>query len=214
MREHTITLYKFDELKPEAKERAIQKWRDGMEWDIESEFITESFEEKLKKLGYPTDNIEWRLSYSQGDGVAFYGDVDVQVVAKRILKGDDLTLFNKLIEEDLTVTVKIYKNSFGYHYSHWNTMEVELDGDCLETMMDYLYEDLDDDSDEYADKRDELESMLMNLREGISDEIKDVSRQLEKDGYADIEYYESDEAISETLKANEYEFKEDGTMFF
>lgn len=214
MRKHTIALYKFNELSPEAQQRAIQRWRESMDWNIESECITESFEERLRELGYPTDNIEWGLSYSQGDGVAFYGDVDVPKVAQRILEGDDLILFNSLVEENLTVTVNIYKNSFGYHYSHYNTMEVELDGDGIDTMIDCLYEDLDSDSDEYAEKYDEIGSMLITLRDGISDEIKDVSRQLERDGYAQIEYYESDEAIRETIEANEYEFEADGTMFW
>lgn len=213
MREHVINLYKFDELSPEAQEKAIQKWRDSMDWSIESEWITEIFQNKLAELGYPTDDISWSLNYCQGDGVAFYGDVDVPFVAKRILRGDDLILFNNLVEENLAVSVNIYRNSFGHRYSHWNTMEVDIDGDDLDTMMSYLYGDLDSDSDEYTEKCDEIESMLITLRDGISDEIKSVSRELEKLGYEMIEDYQSDESISETIRINEYEFKEDGTMF-
>ena len=41
-------------------------------------------------------------------------------------------------------------------------------------------------------------------------DIKDVSRELEKAGYADIEYREGDEQIAEMIRANNYEFDVNG----
>lgn len=174
------------------------------------------FKEKLKDIGYPTDDLEWRLNYSQGDGVAFYGEVNIDKVMDRLgREGYDLNydLYRAIDSENLTITARIYRNSFGYHYSHYNTMEVEIDGDSIETMMEYLYEDLDSDTDEYVDKYDEIYDFLLDLRDCIHNDIKGVSKQLEKEGYNDIEYYSSDEAITETLIANEYEFTEDGVMY-
>lgn len=174
------------------------------------------FKEKLKDIGYPTDDLEWRLSYSQGDGVAFYGEVDIDKVMDRLEhKGYDLNydLYRAIDSKNLTITARIYRNSFGYRYSHYNTMKVEIDGDSIETMMEYLYGYLDSDTDEYVDKYDKIYSFLLNLRDCIHNDIKDVSKQLEKEGYNDIEYYSSDEYIAETLIANEYEFTEDGVMY-
>jgi hypothetical protein len=187
-----------------------------MDWQIKSKFITEKFAEKLSDMGYPTDSLEWRLNYSQGDGVAFYGEVDIDKVMKRLEhKGYDLNydLYRAIDSENLTIIARIYRNSFGYHYSHYNTMEVYVDGDSIETMMEYLYEDLDSDTDEYVDKYNEIHNFLLNLKDCIHSDIKNVSKELEREGYRDIEYYSSDEYIVETLIANEYEFTEDGIMY-
>lgn len=216
MRKEIINLYKFEELNDKAKQNAINKYRESMDWQIESEFITEKFAEKLSDMGYPTDDLEWRLSYSQGDGVAFYGEVDIDKVMKRLEnEGYDLNydLYRAIDSENLTIIARIYRNSFGYRYSHYNTMKVEIDGDSIETIMEYLYDDLDSDTDEYVDKYNEIYNFLLDLRDCIHNDIKCVSKQLEKEGYNDIEYYSSDEAITETLIANECEFTEDGIMY-
>lgn len=216
MRKEVINLYKFEELSDDAKQNAINKYRESMDWQIESEFITEKFVEKLSDMGYPTDDLEWRLNYSQGDGVAFYGEVDIDKVMKRLEnEGYDLNynLYRAIDSENLTITARIYRNSFGYHYSHYNTMKVEIDGDSIETMIEYLYGDLDSDTDEYVNKYNEIYNFLLDLRDCIHNDIKGVSKQLEKEGYNDIEYYSSDEAIAETLIANECEFTEDGVMY-
>lgn len=216
MRKEVINLYKFEELSDNAKKNAIENYRISMDWIIESDLITEMFKEKLKNMGYPTDDLEWRLSYSQGDGVAFYGEVDIDKVIERLKhKGYDLNydLYRAIDSENLAIIARIYRNSFGYHYSNYNTMEVEIDGDSIETMMEYLYEDLDSDTDEYVDKYNEIYNFLLDLKDCIHSDIKDVSKELEKEGYSDIEYYSSDECIAETLIANEYKFTEDGVMY-
>lgn len=216
MRKEVITIYKFEELSDKARQNAINKYRESMDWQIESEFITEKFVEKLSDMGYPIDDLEWRLNYSQGDGVAFYGEIDIDKVMDRLRrKSYDLNydLYRAIDSENLTITARIYRNSFGYRYSHYNTMKVEIDGDSIETMMEYLYKDLDSDTDEYVDKYNEIYDFLLDLRDCIHNDIENVSKQLEKEGYNDIEYYSSDEYITETLIANEYEFTEDGVMY-
>lgn len=214
MRKEVVNLYKFEELSDEAKQNAIKHYRESMDWQIISKSITEKFTEKLSAIGYPTDDLEWSLSYSQGDGVAFYGEVDMDKVINRLEhKGYDLNydLYRAINNKGLTITARIYRNSFGYHYSHYNTMEVEVDGDSIEVMVEYLYGDLDEN--EYIDKHDEIYDFLLKLKDCIHNDIKDVSKELEKEGYSDIEYYSSDEAIAEILIANEYKFTEDGMMY-
>ena len=50
--------------------------------------ITKTFEFELEKLGYPTDDIGYSLNYCQDDGMAFYGDVDVDKIVKRMYDND------------------------------------------------------------------------------------------------------------------------------
>jgi hypothetical protein len=45
------------------------------------------------------------------------------------------------------------------------------------------------------------------------EDVKKTSKELEKMGYAEMEYKESDEGISEFFTSNEYEFREDGRMW-
>lgn len=59
-------------------------------------------------------------------------------------------------------------------------------------------------------KLERFELKFKDLEEDVKEWVKDTSRELEKIGYDEIEYRGSDEAISETLIANEYEFDEDG----
>lgn len=212
MRQETVNVYQFSELSEEAKDRAINSFRESMDWSYESEVITEDFEYELGKLGLPTDDIEWRLSHSQGDGVAFYGNVDMGVVARRLLEGESLKLYKLIEAHDLTISAKLYRNSYGTFYSHYNTMNVEMDTDDIHTIVEDIY-DIESDSEDFQEKYEIVENLISELEEIISDDIKDVSMELERRGYDAIDYYNSDEAISETIIANGYEYTVDGKMY-
>jgi hypothetical protein len=77
--------YKFDELSPEAKKRAIEKWREkGWDWDdFDTTQLTEVFEARLEELGLPNENVHWSLISAQGDGVSFEGKIDIQEYLKK-----------------------------------------------------------------------------------------------------------------------------------
>ena len=82
MRVKEIKVFKFEELSEEAKEVARNWYKGCMDNDFyfETEHIKEDFQYELEKLGYPTNKIEFSLSYSQGDGVAFYGHIDLSLI--------------------------------------------------------------------------------------------------------------------------------------
>ena len=153
-----------------------------------------------------------RDSHSQGDGVAFYGhidDDDMEAIVKR--SNIDKKLFDKIKDEGFTIFGNIERNQFGWHYSHWNTMEVEIESDDIDLMVEDIFElDREDDEKEYYNKIDEIEDMLNELYTFISDEIKSVSKQLEETGYEIIDWYYADEQVEESIISNEYEFTEDG----
>lgn len=215
MREETIKLYSFNELSEEAKENAITKWREGIEWGLESSQITESFQHELDSLGYPTKDVNWSLSYSQGDGVAFYGVIDgdgMDEIAERLLEGQDKELYFQIIKEGYSIDANIYRNAYGHRYSHWNTMSVDVDGDDIDTIVEGLFNVKHGDED-YDDYYIKVEGLFTIIEESISHDIKRVSKDLEKQGYDEIEYIESDEHIIEVINANDYEFTEDGVMY-
>ena len=128
--------------------------------------LTTYFKRELQKRGYPTDDIGYSLSYCQGDGVAWYGDIDTEELvslANRLLSGNEKAAAKRAIEKGCSVSIS--RNSFGYHYSHFNTMDVVAE-------------------DYYADELTEFEASSLNaLETAIQDDVRDVSHSLECDGY-------------------------------
>ena len=183
-----IDVYKFDELSPKAKDRAITDYRhSGAAFDSsDTEMLSETFRDQLKEKGLPSGDVRWRLSSSQGDGVAFYGQFDLkQYLGANKLKSKFPALSR--VADDISADIE----KVGPHmYDHWNTMRAHLDPQVELT----------------ATQKTEL----ANLKEHIASDIKSVSRELEKAGYADIEYREGDEQIAETIQANDYEFDVNG----
>jgi hypothetical protein len=211
MREVTKQVYTFNELSLEAQDKAIQNHIDSIEWSMESESITENFKYQLMELGYPTEDVEWSLNSCQGDGVAFYGDiVNILVVAERLLEPADYLFLAEHLDE-IRLEYTIVRNSFGYRYNHWNTMDVEM---ILESYSD----DIDFDGLDYYDANEELSDKLKeiadNLNELISSDIKEVSRKLEKDGYEDIDYIQNEDNVREYLSTeSDNEYYENGKVF-
>ncbi|MCB5366963.1 MULTISPECIES: hypothetical protein [Bacillati] len=214
MRKEIVKVFSYEELSEEAKKCARDWYRSILDRDFsfESQMITENFEIILEKKGYPTEDIEWSLSYCQGDGVAFYGSIqDIDKVAKRLLSEADYKLFNLIFNDHgLYIDCEIFRNSYGYHYSHYNTMEIELDHEDIDTIVYEVY-GLEEHEEGYENKYIDIENLLDTLEEAIKDDIKEVSKQLEKLGYKEIEYYY--EAVEEALITNEYEFLENGKRY-
>lgn len=57
-----------------------------------------------------------------------------------------------------------------------------------------------------------LDEMTAKFREYLDSWVKDTSRELEKLGYSEIEYAQSNEQLIETIEANDLEFYEDGRI--
>jgi hypothetical protein len=184
-------IYKFNELSESSKETARSWWKESM--DVEFEQITESIQLKLEELGLPTEDVQWRLSCCQGDGVAFYGSLDVE---EYLVKNKIKSKFRKLFDADkdlLIDNVEIYSNNS--HYNHYNTMTVSYN--------EALYNGYENSSREQA---------LEDFTDHLQEHIKDLSRDFQKEGYEEIERITSNEAVDESLVANDYDFTEEGEI--
>jgi len=73
-----IKLYSFDELSEEAKKNAIEKYYEYEDYSFLEEDLTYELLMLLleKNIKYENVQIEYRLSYSQGDGVSFTGNFE------------------------------------------------------------------------------------------------------------------------------------------
>ncbi len=135
--------------------------------------IHEYFKWRLNLLGYPSEDVQYRLSWCQGDGMAFYGRIEEEYLidfAWRFLRGRERQMAISAIEEK---GWSISIDCCDHHYSHFNTMVVEADcGDALS----------------------ETEETAFNaLFDCIRDDVVYVSKTLEKEGYAIVEAYVNEE---------------------
>lgn len=128
MRTYTTkhTVYKLNELSDEAREKAIEKHRELLNDIIGNELLDEMeyrLDELLKQYKIKPINtqIRYSLSYCQGDGASFTGDIEYKAY-----RGNVVT------------------NGWGNHYEHWNSVDVgeltskKTDKDAPERVYDEL----------------------------------------------------------------------------
>jgi hypothetical protein len=197
----STVVYKLSELSPEAQKKAIEKRAQLNSEDFPTFMLTEWFEQELTNhYGYGgcADKIEWSLSSCQGDGVAFYGTLtgeDKHKLVNRLFNGsahkNDRAILHKVIDAG-DLNIEITKNSYGHRYSHYNTMEVEM---------------------EYPDTTMRREGLLQAFLEAIKEDVKATSKELQKDGYSDIEEHSSEANAKEQLAEDGVEFYANGTIY-
>lgn len=199
-REHIQTVYKFDELSGSAKEKAREWYRDGALdyawWDS----CYEDFERVGEILGITFDRkkphspaIWFQGFYTQGSGSAFDGSYSYAKQApKKIWEyaGQDTELHR--IADALQALQK--------RHFYRLTASIEGIGD------NYISVDVarSDDTD--------FSCATIPEEQDLVDLLKDFNHWMFKQLQAEYEYLTSDEAVDESIRANEYEFTEDGKI--
>lgn len=195
MRTETIKLYKFEELSKEAKEKAIEEHSEintDYEW---WDFLLEDFSERLKAIGIGCKDFFfdfYRERYFKMD--------NADIVDKNLLleKADCLKYLipYSLDDEEKAVYFNISINDKDYE----NLMKVEVEADYDRDYFD------DEEQDKILEIAEEMSGVL---QEFIDDLCGEFLKELEKEQ----EYLFSNEAISETLIANDYEFTKKGERY-
>jgi len=172
MKDYTVRRFAFSELNEGARERAILQLQDTLHEYLDEREITDYLRGQIESAlgGYPDEDIEiaYSLSYCQGDGVAIYGMI-------RRADAPDLTW------PEGAAYVTMTRNSWGHHYSHYNSFSV----------------DVYDEEGEIVDDSDGTRILETQLR--------DLCRELERAGYKYIEGMTSREAAIEYLENEEGE---------
>lgn len=188
----------FWELNKIAQEVAVEEEREDAElfdWD-DAAILTEDFKMQLAERGFPHVEVFWSLSYCQGDGVAFYGSVYTQDLKE---KDPCAAQFIKALEKAGDI-LSIGISGENNHYHHWNSMTVEVE--------------FESEDDEHLPPRLRIARPVLreNLEEYLSEKVKEISRELEKSGYAEIEYRMSEDAVREDLQGRDHLYEKSGDM--
>lgn len=139
---------------------------------MSNRLIEAHFRRELARLGYGGTDPQWRLSYCQGDGMAYYGKVhgdDLATLARRHLSGTDLAAFTRAQRKDPdSLAIRIRDRNGRYH--HYASMAVEWDE----------YSDVENEALYTAIER----AALQRLFSWVVSEVPTISARLEKEGYA------------------------------
>lgn len=188
MKKVEVSLYEYKELSDKAKEKARAWFTTDYPchdwWDP----IYEDAKEMAKLLGIEIDDIYFSGFYSHGDGACFKGTFrpeDVKTVEEFLENYPEektvLGLYERICKVKCPEDCRVNISVSGHH-SHSHTMSISF----TEEM-----------------EREEERELLSCVR-AFADWIY---RTLEKE----YEYLLSDEAVEESITANEYLFLEDGS---
>jgi hypothetical protein len=202
----TETLFTFDELSDKAKEKARDWYREDTPFDndfYDFKRVAEILGVTLATESIPLMNGETRRApsiycsgfWSQGDGACFEGSYSYKPGASKTIRdyapqdtdlhciADELQAVQRRYFYKLTASC-----SHSGHYYHSGCMSVNVDLD-----------------DSYASvsgaDEDEIIGALRSLADWLYRQLK-----------SEYEYQNSDEVIDENIRANEYEFEEDGSI--
>jgi len=193
MREETTTrtLYKFDELSDEAKEKAIERYRENnLDYDW-YDFVYDDAITIGKLMGIKIDRIYFSGFSSQGDGACFEGEYFYNAGSVKAIKDyapQDETL-HRIAKDLQNIQRKTFYHLYAYvkhsgHYYHENCTNIDV--------------------------RNDVQELTDEQEQGIKDCLRDFMRWIYKQLESEYDYLQSDEQIRETIQANEYEFTEDG----
>lgn len=189
---YTFQTYQYSELSDKAKKTAITKLGE-LSADIDnSNELIDLFSNRLAERHYPHADIRFSLSCSQGDGVAFYGDVnELEALAKAVL---DDTVYEQLrsVIESGEISIRIAPNRHANHYSHYN---------CMDVNIRYT------GPDSIAGAIDILETAILH-------DLQNLSKELEAAGYALLDSIRTEEYLIEEAEALELEFTKEGKIAY
>lgn len=188
----TTTVYGVKELELAIQDKVIAKFRDintdSSDW---SDIVTEEYTEMLKERGYFDVKIFFSGFGSQGDGACFIAKLDVTNWLQYHKNNADYSAFGFLDSlDDVQVSIK---HNWRYYFASSTDVDVSLNDD--EKATPEILEALDRLTRAIEEERTQLGNVIYRA---LNDTYDDLT---------------SDEAVVDTLAANEYKFLANGTLF-
>ena len=169
MRQETKTVYMFDELSDDAKEKARDWWRESLGYDEWRESVYEDAERvHIEITGFDLDRAEISGRFT----------IEPHLVADEI-------------QDDHGEECETYKTAGAYLKER-------------DKLIDEWPRDEDGEFENEGDLDDRLDELDAEFLHDILEDYRIMLRE-------ELEYQESDENVDETIRANEYEFYEDGS---
>jgi hypothetical protein len=210
MRTIRTKVYKFDELKPDAQNKVVELLRDintDYQWWDET---YEDFFRITKYFGIDVDlkNTWFTLQYSQSDGSSYAAKVDAV----------------RLIQCIKSMSWKEYapKENFSFPVVSRNVDRIikliQLTIIDIQIIVSPVNRETNiriDLEENYSNSRrlENIETAIGELEQIVTTTCKELNRFLYQNLRNEYEYLSGRDTIIETIKANEYEFYQDGTIY-
>lgn len=183
-------VYTFDELNEPGKKNAIQWMRECHYTDNTAlNLFEDACKEKAEEAGFTLLKLTYSLSYSQGDGLSFGGEIDRARFIREAIPGIKKSVFQVL---DTYTRYEVNANNGCYSFASQRDVLFEID-----TYKDYP----------------QIEKLCEKVQDYIRARYLILCKQLEEMGYSWLEDADKDENLAEDIRANEYEFTADGKRF-
>lgn len=188
----TVEIYSFTELNENAKNAAIEKYKENNE--IFLDFFNDDCHEQIKENGFRGNiKLQYSLSCSQGDGLSFSCDYydNLNALFIEVLGTEKQKTIDCIINN---ISFKFSGNNGRYCYASRNNITLELDN-------------------YYVKSSTNLDNIISKVESKLKNLYIDLCNQLENQGYKEIDYRYSDEYIISELIENDYYFKENGQRY-
>lgn len=195
MKTKTINLYEFDECSDELKAKILDNLRDiNVDHDDWHEHIIDRFTEETKE--FDVIRVYYSGFWSQGDGAMF--------------EYDKVNLFDQFVAQlELSPMRKSWLKTQGYVTGYGKHRGYYYHSGCCEHYLSL-------ESNFTWTEAERFANWISSFEEQFQDYVKEIYENLCSELYRDLkkeyDYYTSDEAIIETIQANEYTFNEDGKI--
>lgn len=190
-----IQLFKFEELSEEAKQKAIERYQKSAYEDSDLlHFFSDDCEEAAKEAGFFDTEFIYSLNSCQGDGLSFSaGSVDIDRFIKEALPSIKVSVLNAV--KNSIYKINVSYNNGHYCYASRSDVSIETDFPCT------------------GRKYPNLQNLIDTIEAHIQDAYLSLCKELEKQGYGEIEYQTSEDCAREHLIRNEYDFTIDGKIY-
>ncbi len=189
-----VKIFEFSELSPEAQQTAIKKEIERAHEFLSLDTFNDDANEKIKEAGFINPVLSYSLSCCQGDGLSFKADKYDKLVDLFIqVLGPGKERTAKLLADSCA---QVFKGNTG-HYSYAHKSQVDL----------YL--------DEHTNVTDtkNIDGCIAQVLTLLEDIYMKLCKELENQGYKEIEYLTSEECARENLEFYNFEFTEDGKIY-
>ena len=209
------TVYTFDELSPEAQEKALESHRDiNVDDDFWYEHLIDHWKEKLEGYGITADEINFSGFCCQGDGASFTGYVNaLDFLTKMKQEAPDNWKEYKPLLDCLSIdwshnlclemTGRITRHNS--HYVHERSTSVHFE----ERWPHRPWTGFDHWKQE--EKAKKVDSLISDFEKDFEEWMVDTNREIYKELEKEYYWATADEQVKDTIEANEFQFEKDGT---
>ena len=188
----------------EQRERLLEKYRYiNVEYDKWWDCVYADFREDMKAVGINVTNMYFSGFCSQGDGACFEGSLDDTTTYLDHHHKDQYPMIRKLLEHGGDVYARCKHRG---RYCHQNCTEFSVDCDALTEMLPQPTEFHEQIAEQWQEA---LDAEVSEFEAGVIEQwrtyMQDLYRNLEKE----YDWLVSDEAVWDTIEANELDDDED-----